>query len=998
MRRLKLSLYLWVLSGVLTGCVIAQGVSRGIVTTAQNWSQTSNTALAGCSTGLNCTIQTLNLTPCPVGIDTTSGAGYQVLLSGGGNSEVVSVLSAAGGCTSGAASGKISFTPFYSYAPGYTIGSASSGIQETINLECGTSAATYQNGQCDVTIPANGPGYPVHSLNTYNVYGTIYLHSNQSVLRGYGVSLNCLGRGACIQIGDLVNSNDCTSMTLAGFSFRTPTAYSSPAWNPFIGVNVTNTIRTGNLATITTGRSHGFRPGDIVTILFTDNASYWGDAVVTSVPTNTTFTYAHSGANLASQTTPGAVALAYEAVLDNADNTHLIDISYDKVGEKWHFNNFFDFWDDENATIDHFNNNGISLMQSVNWTGSFIFSAGNQGRSHQIAPVITLRDSTITANGSNGVTDYNSNGLYIENTIIQASGPWEVYAANYTGNYQGAYLKNIYSESGLDQNPFAHITGSVMSGTFVVGEKITQTSTGAMTYLENAVTGSSSMIVPLATGTPDSKHTWIGQTSGAVYAPSSLPIGAISPWPGLGIAGLIAGADSGSFQIVGNGSLVGEFPTGGAGSMPYTYYIVANDCLASDNCVSNPNLQRQTSPMQILNWKTTGRDSILVRWPRVANGTDTITYDIIRMTSPAGVYGTYPYNGGCPGGPRGTCGYVVQGLSQAAACSGGLVCTYTDGGSASTSAYTVKQGTYQGLITFWPGALVSDGGGVQVDREQYPVVGIGTYGNPVQNAEFCTYYGVASPGGYTSCLTSGTTSNNSVPNQTATVLSDGGSRGGGMTLTKGRLNFSTTPYASIAPHHIITLIDSQPALTRGTWSYRPPASANDVWIGTDGGSPLDAAQLAFGSPVSITNYIAQTGDGKHANWLERLSASLKEFNVPAKFDQSISISNLIISSTSPTISSGFGTNASVVHNNGTAVFTVNVGTGRTASSGVIGLPRAANGWAVHCDDVTTQSTSVFITKQTASSSTSATITQYSDAAMPTAWAANDLLVCQASAY
>src|SRR5208337_776526 len=103
MRRLKPSLYLWVLLGVLAGCGFAQDVSRGIVTTAQNWSQTSNTALTGCPTGMNCTIQTLTLTPCPVGIDTTSGAGYQVLLSGGVNSEVVSVLSAAGGCTSGAA-------------------------------------------------------------------------------------------------------------------------------------------------------------------------------------------------------------------------------------------------------------------------------------------------------------------------------------------------------------------------------------------------------------------------------------------------------------------------------------------------------------------------------------------------------------------------------------------------------------------------------------------------------------------------------------------------------------------------------------------------------------------------------------------------------------------------------------------------------------------------------------------------------------------------------
>src|SRR5208337_5680489 len=98
--------------------------------------------------------------------DTTSGAGYQVLVSGGGNSEAASVISGAGGCMSGAGSGTITFTPFYSYAAGYTIGSASSGIQETLNAGCGGSGSQYQNSQCNVTIPANGPN---STINTYNV-------------------------------------------------------------------------------------------------------------------------------------------------------------------------------------------------------------------------------------------------------------------------------------------------------------------------------------------------------------------------------------------------------------------------------------------------------------------------------------------------------------------------------------------------------------------------------------------------------------------------------------------------------------------------------------------------------------------------------------------------------------------------------------------------------------------------------------------------------------
>src|ERR1700692_3565340 len=324
------------LTGNSTWGLCGGGAPAGITyaTTALTWTQTISSLLTG---GVPATV---TLTPCPTGIDTTSGAGYQVFVSGGGNSEAVNVVTASGGCLSGAASGTITFTPFYSYPAGYSISSASSGIQETLNAGCGISPTSYLNSQCNVTIPANGPN---STVNNYNVYGTIYLHSNQSVLSGYGVSLNCLGRGACLQIGDLKSSNDFTDNTVSGLTFRTPVSMSS---NPaFAGVGITQTQRTTQVATITTGSAYGFRVGYMVTILFTDPSSYWGDAVVPAVPSATTLQYAHPGAGLAVQTTPGVVALAYVAVLDNAMNSHLIDISYDKLGENGCFIIFFVLWD-----------------------------------------------------------------------------------------------------------------------------------------------------------------------------------------------------------------------------------------------------------------------------------------------------------------------------------------------------------------------------------------------------------------------------------------------------------------------------------------------------------------------------------------------------------------------------------------------------------------------------------------------------------------------------
>jgi hypothetical protein len=777
-------------------------------TTAQNWTQAISSTLTAR------TQAKVTLAPCPTGIDTTSGAGYQVFISGGGNSEAVNVVS--GSCVSGAPSGTITFTPYYSYPAGSKIGSASSGIQETINAACGTEPTTYWNVQCNVTIPANGPylgvscpGLTCYSLNNYNVYGTIFFHFNQSALSAFGTSLNCVGRGPCLQVGDRVSANDYANNTIQGLTFRTPTNFSSfPAYE---GSVITSTSSASNVATITTSVAHGFRPGDIVTIQFTDQSKYWGDALVQTVPTSTTFTFTKASLGTTdSQTTPGIVALAYEAILDNSNGTHFQDILYDLGGANGNFNNFFDFWDDENALIEHFNNNAIPLNGNANWTGSFIYSGGGPWNSgQQWAPVITLRDSSITAGDSNGVTVDNSNGLYIENTVIQATGPWQVKSSNTKGNYQGAYLKNIYSESTIGLNPL----------------------------------------------TP-----------------------AHSPFPGLGIAGLIAGHSTNvaRFQISGSGGTEGAFQTGGLGATPYSYFIVANDTTAGT----------QTSPMQVLNWKSTGSDSIPVLWPRVANGTDAITYDVIRSTTPIGVGAVYPYaGGGCPGGAGGTCGYVAKGISQAIACSGGLVCTYTDTGSSSTFPYTINRATYDGNLIFWPGSLVSVNRSVTVDVEEGNVVGVGLSANPIQVAKQCSGYGAASPGGYTVCSASVITPNNSVPNQTATLMTDGGAIGGGMSLSKGRLNFATSPWATLQPHHIITLIDSQPGLTQGTVGYRPLASASDTWIGTDvpsGGVGLSAGQLAFGAPVSITNYIGATGDGVHTNWLERLTSKQKTFAVPIR--------------------------------------------------------------------------------------------------------------------
>jgi len=120
-------------------------------------------------------------------------------------------------------------------------------------------------------------------------------------------------------------------------------------------------------------------------------------------------------------------------------------------------------------------------------------------------------------------------------------------------------------------------------------------------------------------------------------------------------------------------------------------------------------------------------------------------------------------------------------------------------------------------------------------------------------------------------------------------------------------------------------------------------------------------------------------------------------NKQAIFAQGFKLANLAASNTAPTIGSGFGTSPSIVASNGTVAFQINVGTGGTASSGVITMPTATNGWSCSANDVTTQSTSVFLTKQIASTTSSVTITNYNISGVATAWVASDKinLMCMA---
>lgn len=108
--------------------------------------------------------------------------------------------------------------------------------------------------------------------------------------------------------------------------------------------------------------------------------------------------------------------------------------------------------------------------------------------------------------------------------------------------------------------------------------------------------------------------------------------------------------------------------------------------------------------------------------------------------------------------------------------------------------------------------------------------------------------------------------------------------------------------------------------------------------------------------------------------------------------------NLIVSTTAPTIASGFGTSPSIVANN-TAAFRVTVGSGGVSGTGVITMPAAPNGWICNVQNISRISGAPVITAQTGSSTTSVNVTQVNTSTGNFVyWVANDVLLFQCTAF
>lgn len=335
---------------------------------------------------------------------------------------------------------------------------------------------------------------------------------------------------------------------------------------------------------------------------------------------------------------------------------------------------------------------------------------------------------------------------------------------------------------------------------------------------------------------------------------------------GTGEAGLIV---MGGFAQASGGAPAGKLPMySNTGKIQYNYYIVVR---SSTDGVSSPYLAGYAL--------TDGKKPITVQWNKIGRH-GTITYDVLRT---AGIGAQVPLYG--------TGDFVVGTGITATSCSD-AVCSFTDDAAAQPSRYAIASTVYAPTLRMWPGSIVltsigdsARGIGTRYFSNLAIVGGIVSAGGASQPSIFGLQCDAA---GWWSPLWIQCGGGGSSEQQLGTIYHLGTQSG-----LKGRLIFEVPPGGTIPNTHIITISDSDSAKTLATPMNRPASDPADSYIGMDhpGRVPASQTQLAFGSPISISQYIGNAGDG--TNWLERLNAVNKTFKVPVVSPKYQTTSNCI---------------------------------------------------------------------------------------------------------
>ena len=395
-----------------------------------------------------------------------------------------------------------------------------------------------------------------------------------------------------------------------------------------------------------------------------------------------------------------------------------------------------------------------------------------------------------------------------------------------------------------------------------------------------------------------------------------------------------------SLSIRGGEGPAGNMPVFASGGASFSqYYVVARK---ADGSVTMPLYFGNAQP-------ASGSVSIPLQWYDLAPAT---SYDILVATSSTGI----------PAPPTGTGNFAVAAnVPQSSVCTNG-VCSFTDT-QAARNGYTVPA-YWLGTASFWSPKLNLWPGGVVLSPTANSDFNVANHPVLYSDLLSATVPYISAAGGVfpqmfaTHCQSgAGNTGYvwpvclGSYNPQTQMRLMGGLTVGGSTTLQnlKGVLNIGGNS-AVTGPTHMITLFDFEPDKTAAYGSTRAPNSAHDSFIGIDSNNTNSNVGLSLGSFGSISQYIANNGDG--TNWLERLTSTLKEFKTAAKFDGTVTIAGLpagclnissggVVGSTGVACGSGGGGAVSSVFGRTGAVvaasgdYTVAQVTGAAADSAVV---------------------------------------------------------------
>ena len=164
------------------------GVSNGMQAVKYaadfNWSQSPAAELS--SPGA----KTVNLTACPPGV-TGSEPQYYVYIAGTGTAEAVLVTG--GTCAGNGSPGSLQFTTVNAHSAGYTVGSASGGLQEALIGARFTPECKGGSQAGKVVLPPNGQ---------INLYARVSIRASNMTVDFSGAIVNCLMNDTCIYVGD----------------------------------------------------------------------------------------------------------------------------------------------------------------------------------------------------------------------------------------------------------------------------------------------------------------------------------------------------------------------------------------------------------------------------------------------------------------------------------------------------------------------------------------------------------------------------------------------------------------------------------------------------------------------------------------------------------------------------------------------------------------------------------------------------------------------------